>query len=417
MNRGLQITLVLLRLAIGWHLLIEGLAKLESVAEGNTTRNRAWTSRPYLLEAQGPLAGWFKELAGDPDQQVLDLVKLPPADQPTPTSRLVMPFKVKTAWEQYMDRLFVYYRLDKRRKNPFAEVMSQTFERHKRAFCDDKIKFTARFPWGSVAMIKTLPERIAEYEAKYNEYQAILNKELPAFGRDVRQRGLAEVKAELNQLRNEVLKQVMDRSEALHHELETLYHVLLHRQSAAELALWALVPDAGLAPSLFWVNFARYQSPSYEFLKPFLKDDPIKEYRDIPQPGPMMPMIDFTMRWGLTLAGAGLLLGLFTRLWCAVGAILLLLIYLAMPPLPWLPEQPRSAGHAILVNQTLIEVLALFMLMWTPSGRWLGLDAVWSLLLRRKPAPSEANHNNNETEKSGPNQGTTPTPAPRHRRR
>src|SRR5262249_21213987 len=48
--------LVLLRLAIGWHFLIEGLDKLNSAT---------WSSEAYLREASGPLAPVFRELAGD----------------------------------------------------------------------------------------------------------------------------------------------------------------------------------------------------------------------------------------------------------------------------------------------------------------------------------------------------------------
>jgi len=49
--------LVLLRMAIGWHFLYEGIAKL---------LNPYWTSASFLLESKGPLAGLFHSAAADP---------------------------------------------------------------------------------------------------------------------------------------------------------------------------------------------------------------------------------------------------------------------------------------------------------------------------------------------------------------
>ena len=48
--------LVALRLSIGWHFFVEGIDKLYSAT---------WTSEPYLREATGPLAPFYRELAGD----------------------------------------------------------------------------------------------------------------------------------------------------------------------------------------------------------------------------------------------------------------------------------------------------------------------------------------------------------------
>lgn len=49
--------LVLLRVAIGWHFLYEGIAKL---------LNPYWTSAGFLLESKGPLAGLFHGMAANP---------------------------------------------------------------------------------------------------------------------------------------------------------------------------------------------------------------------------------------------------------------------------------------------------------------------------------------------------------------
>jgi thiosulfate dehydrogenase (quinone) large subunit len=54
---GTQLTmLVLLRLAIGWHFLYEGIAKL---------LNPDWSASSYLANAVGPLSGMFKAMAAN----------------------------------------------------------------------------------------------------------------------------------------------------------------------------------------------------------------------------------------------------------------------------------------------------------------------------------------------------------------
>src|SRR5262245_39390863 len=76
-TRLAQSCAVLLRLAIGWHLLVQGWEKIHSVEIGPTDTKQPWTSRGYLLEAQGPLAPWFRKLAGDPDALAQEYLRLP----------------------------------------------------------------------------------------------------------------------------------------------------------------------------------------------------------------------------------------------------------------------------------------------------------------------------------------------------
>jgi uncharacterized membrane protein YphA (DoxX/SURF4 family) len=47
----------LLNIAVGWHLLYEGMVKI---------LDPGWTSAPYLINATGPLAEWFRSLAASP---------------------------------------------------------------------------------------------------------------------------------------------------------------------------------------------------------------------------------------------------------------------------------------------------------------------------------------------------------------
>lgn len=93
--------------------------------------------------------------------------------------------------------------------------------------------------------------------------------------------------------------------------------------------------------------------------------------------------IDIANILGLTIVGVCLILGLFTRLACLGAAGLLAMYYMAMPPLPGLPEGPTE-GHYLIINKNLIELVTVLMLATTRIGRWGGLDAI--IARRAKPA-------------------------------
>ena len=65
LSRPGLVALTLLRVAIGWHFLYEGLAKLSATS---------WSAAGYLRQARGPLAGLFGSLAAQPN--LLDTTNL-----------------------------------------------------------------------------------------------------------------------------------------------------------------------------------------------------------------------------------------------------------------------------------------------------------------------------------------------------
>lgn len=90
---------------------------------------------------------------------------------------------------------------------------------------------------------------------------------------------------------------------------------------------------------------------------------------------------DVVNSWGLILVGGGLILGLWTRLAAMGGGALLLLYYLAYPPLVGLDWGVPREGNYLIVNKTLVEALALWALAFTPTEKLIGLDrwlAHWS---------------------------------------
>ncbi len=86
--------------------------------------------------------------------------------------------------------------------------------------------------------------------------------------------------------------------------------------------------------------------------------------------------VNWVVMAGLIGCGVCLILGLFGRLAALGAATMLLLFYVAMPPLPGLTASTVGGAHYLYVNNNLIEAMAALVLASTPSSRWVGLDAV-----------------------------------------
>ena len=88
----------------------------------------------------------------------------------------------------------------------------------------------------------------------------------------------------------------------------------------------------------------------------------------------LLAITDFLNIAGLVLAGLGLMAGLFTRAAALGGALLLLLYYLANPPMAGAFQTGAAEGRYLVINKNLIEFIALLMLALIPTGRRFGLD-------------------------------------------
>src|SRR5947207_2494271 len=87
--------LVLLRMAIGWHFLYEGLWKIESKDKGA----KAFSAESYLRNATGPLAPRFRALVPDADS----LGQLDPA-------------LLKQGWAEEVARIKAHYGFDSKQQ-------------------------------------------------------------------------------------------------------------------------------------------------------------------------------------------------------------------------------------------------------------------------------------------------------------
>jgi uncharacterized membrane protein YphA (DoxX/SURF4 family) len=391
MNALTRVFLVLLRLAIGWHFLFEGLDKLDSYFRGPVEGKTVWSSEAYLRESTGPLAPMFRAQLGDPDQFALDRLTLPLGESvPVPPSvrwffpaldRLTLPPRelpsaLKKDWEEHWGRFVAFYHIGDETGTPKVEgkkskwvppdqlrvlgvaplgglpgavpwpalglsrpqfVVAQIrYQYAKDAalawLIKGKREVEVSFSKVTERVVRTTPQGIEAYKNKLRELRDIEAHGLEAFGKDVWKRKLAALKDEVVTQRTELLA---DLNRPMEEALQATYQNL----TAAQRDLGPLPPREEGKTRLWWIN-------------------------------------QITM-WGITAIGTCLIVGLFTRTACLGGAAFLLMVYLAMPALPWLPINPRAEGHYFFVNKNIIEMLALLVLATTHSGRWAGLDGLF----------------------------------------
>ena len=86
----------------------------------------------------------------------------------------------------------------------------------------------------------------------------------------------------------------------------------------------------------------------------------------------------------LIAIGFCMIAGFLTPIAAISAAGFLAMIYLSMPPWPGTPPNPRAEGHYLIVSKNLVELLACLVIATTPSGHWVGLDALFFGARRRR---------------------------------
>jgi len=88
----------------------------------------------------------------------------------------------------------------------------------------------------------------------------------------------------------------------------------------------------------------------------------------------LLNVLDFLNIWGLILIGAGLILGMFTRIAAIAGMVLLAFYYLSHPPLVGATYLIPSEGSYLWVNKNLIELITLWVILLFPTWNTVGID-------------------------------------------
>lgn len=111
----------------------------------------------------------------------------------------------------------------------------------------------------------------------------------------------------------------------------------------------------------------------------------------------VLMVVNILNTWGLILIGLGLFLGIFTRIAQGAGIVLLLLYYLSHPPIFTEPGFFREGSYFI-ISKDFLEMVALVVLMFFPTGQFLGMDGLMNRL-SRKPM-HKMDHGQTDTEET-----------------
>jgi thiosulfate dehydrogenase [quinone] large subunit len=92
----------------------------------------------------------------------------------------------------------------------------------------------------------------------------------------------------------------------------------------------------------------------------------------------ILRIVDLLNIWGLILIGLGLMLGAFTRVAIISAMTLLAFYYLSHPPLVGIRYSVPSEGSYLVINKTLVELIALGVVYSFPTWIEFGVDRfIW----------------------------------------
>ena len=108
----------------------------------------------------------------------------------------------------------------------------------------------------------------------------------------------------------------------------------------------------------------------------------------------MISVVDFLNIWGMILIGLALMFGLLSRWAAAFGSVMVLLYFIAYPPIPGYMFGIPADGDYLWVNKTLIEFFVLIVLSFYPAVKLFGIDRLiimWREEKARQPIPDAPN--------------------------
>jgi len=400
--------IVLLRLAIGWQLVYEGLWKLNTFSTA-----KPWSSAGYLRNAHGPLRGFYREMTGDPDDlhwldydqvaacldayrdafviQHPDLTEAQklrlsdmldgPAQFSAPLAKLPDGMKFTPQLEKV-----IHYDADNKLlvvdgKQHLIPKEKAELERIAKSDKSAKPADVQRF-------LKAL-DAVYRQSAKLSDKErlAVLLKIDPErvgiVYRDEKTKEVVEQrKGKITQYK-EMLARHEDELPRAHQAFE--HHHLDVQWGEIQKLRSELVNPVRALESEFKQDARKLLTPEQLARGP------------VPEPWTEQQRIDHTTIWALLAIGGLLMVGLGTRISALAGAVLLLSFYLAIPPWPGVEDLMESAGpeHSYIINKNLIEVIALLAIAAMPTGQWFGVDRLFAGLTGRRrsanaPPPSHS---------------------------
>lgn len=375
--------LVLMRMSIGWQFLYEGLWKFDTLKTATP-----WSSEGYLKNARGPLRGFFRNMTGDPDDM-----------------KWLDSEAVEQRWTSWHGRFAAKYSLsddqirllDAMINGPeeFTAPLAQLPEGVEiKGNLAKSVKYDAGrkllvvdgkrhlLPAERDELLKLAPEDATDYRkavesvfirASRLSYKERMNASLKG---DPTRAGL--ILKDLGEERTgeiELYKQLAKRYDDLlgkaHQDfeqkhLERTFAELQQRKAAV------IGPIRALEKQM--------HAEAWKMLTPEQMT-----LGSVPAAITPVDTINQQTIWSLIILGALLIMGLFTRVAAFIGAGMLLMFYLPMPPWPGVPDSPANNEHSFIVNKNLIEAIALLAVACMPTGQWFGVDRWFQKLLYRVP--------------------------------
>jgi uncharacterized membrane protein YphA (DoxX/SURF4 family) len=422
---GLAVLLViLLRMAIGWQFLYEGMWKYDTMDTASP-----WSADGYLRNAQGPFRDYFRSMTGDPDE-------LGWLDFDTVSGR----------WDAWKNRFTAHYQLDEAQQAqlgtlldgaqthvaPLAQLpASASFLADPKSSADRQLAAVVKYNPQSKTLTVSgdtplLPSEVARLRGAVpvardgDQYvrtdgqagapdpvdlaylRAVERLEKLSSDLGYRQRLAASLKGDPDRVG--VVGRLTDRGSyqpemgtvTAEAQAEEAINIRYGEMQVYRDMLAKYEADLALAQTDFQRDhldkvWQRIQQKRVELVGPAkgldaeLKDrarklltaEQLARGPVPPEPTPLY-QADQQAMWGLIVLGILLIVGLFTPFAALGGAVMLTMFYLVVPPWPGV-AQPPSPEHAFVVNKNLIEAVALLGIAALPTGRWFGLDA---LLLR-----------------------------------
>ena len=137
---------------------------------------------------------------------------------------------------------------------------------------------------------------------------------------------------------------------------------------------------------LLYEGLVKFLDPYWSSLG-YLEDSSWNIFATITDNSNLLSIVDFINIWGLIIIGFCLVAGLFSKTSTIAGMILLFLYYISNPPFIGFTSLMPSEGNYLIINKTLIEIVALFVLTVFLTGRYIGFDLyIHKLSQRRKAA-------------------------------
>jgi uncharacterized membrane protein YphA (DoxX/SURF4 family) len=356
--------LIVLRVAIGWHCFVEGMDKVT---------NPSWSSESYLRESMGPASGAFRAIAGD--RLVARL---------TVGEDGAFPAELERDWNNYVNAFVANFELTGDQIEKVHAILAERKKDTLATFAKAETVTKISDSKPDVKVDMTMKERLKEHERLLAEVRA-LESRFPTSESQVFA-DWKNAKTNLAKWRADLTRTLDAETAKLKKELDTVLKAEQERLNKSLSTLTAKVSSAGeelaalkrqIADETARLNLILTQMP---------------EAKGVPFAWLLLEISDSVVKWSLVVLGGCLLLGLFSRATSFATVLLLFSFYAAMPPLPGWPESPRLEGHYLLINKTLIEVIALLALTFIPTGRWAGLDGLLGLCCSGKAqTPHQAN--------------------------